>query len=119
MLDNITFGDISSTLTIIVGFVGAVGYLHTKLKKWIAHSQDEQLQTITKEIEALQRRLDNVDMESCKNFLVRCLTDFERGDQISETELERFWEQYGYYEKHGGNTYISKRVAKLEHEGRL
>lgn len=119
MIDNITFGDISSTLTILVGFIGAVGYLHTKLKKWIAHSLDEQLQSIDKEMKSLQDRLDNVDMESCKNFLVRCLVDFENGGQISETELERFWEQYEYYSKHGGNTYISKKVAKLEQEGRL
>jgi hypothetical protein len=119
MIENITFGDISSTLTLIVGFIGAVGYLHAKLKKLIAHSLDEQLKTITKEMDSLQERLDTVDMESCKNFLVRCLTDFEREGQISETELERFWEQYGYYKEHGGNTYISKKVEKFEHEGRL
>jgi len=119
MVENLTFGDISSTLTILVGFIGGVGYLHTKLKKWIAHSLEEQLQSIDKEMKSLQERLDNVDMESCKNFLVRCLTDFERGGQISETELERFWEQYEYYSKHGGNTYISKKVAKLEHEGKI
>lgn len=118
-MENLTFTDISSALTLLVGFVGSVAFLHKKLKSWIAHSLDEQLQTITKEMESVQDRLDNVDMESCKNFLVRCLSDFEKGIQISETELERFWEQYGYYSEHGGNTYISKKVEKLEHEGKI
>lgn len=119
MIENLTFGDISSTLTLIVGFIGAICYLHAKLKKWIAHSLDEQLQSITKEMESVKHKLDDVDMESCKNFLVRCIVDFESGGQISETELERFWEQYGYYREHGGNTYISKKVEKLENEGKI
>lgn len=117
MIESISFGDISSALTMLVGFIGAVVYLHTKLKKWIAQSLEEQFQSIDKEIKSLQGRLDVVDMESCKNFLVRCIADFENGTQINETELERFWEQYGYYSENGGNTYISKKVQKLEQEG--
>lgn len=119
MFDSITFGDISSTLTMLVGFVGAVAYLHAKLKKWIAQSLDDQFKSIDKEIKSLKERMDQVDMESCKNFLVGVIADIDNGNPIGETELERFWEQYGYYVDHGGNTYISKRVEKLEHEGRL
>lgn len=118
-MENLTFGDISSALSLLVGFVGSVAFLHTKLKSWIAKSLDEQFNAIDKEMKSLQDRLDNVDMESCKNFLVRCIADFEKGQTISETELERFWEQYEYYYEHGGNTYISKKVQKLEHEGIL
>lgn len=118
-MDNLTFGDISSALTLLVGFVGSVAFLHSKLKSWIAKSLDEQFQAIDKEMKSLQSRLDNVDMESCKNFLVRCLSDLEKGEKISDTELERFWEQFEYYSNHGGNTYISKKVQKLEQEGML
>jgi len=119
MIENLTFGDVSSTLAVVVGFIASVAYLHTKLKKWIAHSLDEQLNSITKEIDSLKARIDDVDMESCKNFLVRVLSDIEIDNAVGEIEMERFWEQYGYYKEHGGNTYIQKKVEKLEHEGRL
>ena len=118
-MENITFGDISTTITLIVGFVGGVGFLYAKLKKWIANSVNECLKPVESEIHSLQSRLDVVNMETCKNFLVRCLADFDKGTEISDTEYERFWEQYEFYQRQGGNTYISKKVEKLEREGKL
>lgn len=119
MIENLTFGDVSSALTLLVAFIGSVAFLHKKMKVWITEALEDQFSAIDREMKSLQDRLDNVDMESCKNFLVRCIADFENGHTISETELERFWEQYEYYSEHGGNTYISKKVQKLEHEGIL
>lgn len=118
-MESLTFGEVSSALTILVAFIGSVTFLHKKLKVWLAKALDEQLQAIDKEMKTLQERMDRVDMESCKNFLVRVIADIDSGQHIGETELERFWEQYEYYKTLGGNTYISKRVDKLEHEGRL
>ena len=118
-MENITFGDITTTVTLIVGFISGVGFLYAKLKKWISNSMDEFLKPVESEIHSLQARLDTVNMETCKNFLVRCLADFDKGAEISDTELERFWEQYSYYQSQGGNTYISKKVEKLEKEGKL
>ena len=118
-MENITFGDISTTLTLIAGFISGVGFLYTKIKKWISNSMHEALTPINDEIKGLHDRLDTVNMEACKNFLVRCIADFDKGVQTSDTELERFWEQYGYYIKNGGNTYISKKVEKLEQEGKI
>lgn len=118
-MENLTFGDVSSALTLLVAFVGSVAFLHKKLKKWIAQSLDDQFQAIDAEMKSLQERMDKVDMESCKNFLVRVISDIDNDQKIGETELERFWEQYEYYKSLGGNTYISKKVEKLEHEGRL
>lgn len=117
MLENVTFGDISTTLTLIVGFISGVGFLYSKIKKWISHSMQEALMPINDEIKGLHDRLDVVNMETCKNFLVRCIADFDNGIEISETELERFWEQYGFYIKNGGNTYIQRKVEKLRDEG--
>ena len=118
-MENLTFGDVSSALTLLACFIGSVTVLHKKLKKWLSDLLEDQFDVINKEIQSLQSRLDNVDMESCKNFLVRCIADFENGENISETELERFWEQYEYYSTHGGNTYIAKKVQKLEQDGKI
>ena len=119
MLENVTFGDIASSLTLIVGFIGSVMALYKLMKKWLSDSLNELLEPIHDEISGLQSRLDTVNMEACKNFLVRCIADFDKGVHISDTELERFWEQYEYYQEQGGNTYISKKVEKLEREGKL
>ena len=118
-MENLTFGDVSSALTLLVAFVGSVAFLHKKLKLWLSKALDDQFQAIDKEMKSLQDRMDKVDMESCKNFLVRVISDIDNDQTIGETELERFWEQYEYYKSLGGNTYISKKVEKLEHEGRL
>ena len=119
MFENITFGDVSTAVTVLVGFIGGIGYLKKNLKVWIAKALEEQLRSIDEEMKNLQERLDKVDLEGCKNFIVRCLADFENNIQISETELERFWEQYEHYEKVGGNSYIKQKVEKLKKEGKI
>lgn len=118
-MENLTFGDVSSALTLLVAFIGSVAFLNKKLKVWLTKALDDQFQAIDKEMKSLQEQMTKVDMESCKNFLVKVISDIDNGDQIGDTELERFWEQYEYYKSLGGNTYISKKVEKLEHEGRL
>jgi hypothetical protein len=118
-MENLTFGDVSSALTLLVAFIGSVAFLHKKLKLWLTQALDDQFQAIDKEMQSLQERMDRVDLEGCKNFLVKVISDIDNGDIIGETEQERFWEQYEYYKSLGGNTYISKKIEKLEHEGKL
>jgi hypothetical protein len=119
VIENLTFGDVSSALTLLVAFIGSVAFLHKKMKVWLTEALEDQFNAIDKEMQSLQDRLDRVDLEGCKNFLVKVISDIDNGDQIGDTEQERFWEQYEYYKSLGGNTYISKKVEKLEQEGRL
>ena len=77
------------------------------------------LKPITDSINQINVRLDKVDMESTKNFLVRCLSDVEKGEKMTEVEAERFWEQYEHYITAGGNTYIKNKVVKLQEEGKI
>jgi len=118
-MENLTFGEVSSALTLLVAFIGSVAFLHKKMKTWITDALEDQFSAIDKEMQSLQDRLDRVDMEGCKNFLVRVISDIDQGQEIGETELERFWEQFEYYKSLGGNTYISKKVDRLESEGKL
>ena len=77
------------------------------------------LKPITESINQINDRLDKVDMEATKNFLVRCLSDVEKGERMTEVEAERFWEQYEHYIAAGGNTYIKNKVVKLQEEGKI
>lgn len=111
-MESLTLKDIYSGLTLIVGILASSAYISKTLKDWIAKQFDEK-------IAPLDAKITRVDMESCKNYLVRCLADFENGTTISETEQERFWEQYEHYLAEGGNSYIKHKVEKLKAEGKL
>ena len=119
MLENITVGEVGAVIAFIAAFVGGVVYLKDALRKILADVVKEELKPISKQVDEMQKKIDRVDMESCKNFLVRCLVDFENGDTISETEYERFWEQYQHYTESGHNSYIKNKVEQLKKDGKL
>ena len=118
-MENITLGQIAAGIGILTVIVGGYVKLYTMIKDKLGEIVGEALKPLNDSILEINQRLDVVDMESCKNFLVRCIADVERGETMSETEAERFWEQYDYYIKSGRNTYVKNKVEKLQKEGRL
>ena len=111
---DITIGQVASVLAIIVSLVGSIAYLKNHLQGWIKSAITPDLNTINEEIVKVNDRLDIVDMEACKNYLVTELTKIEQGGWFDEIEKERFYEQYEHYQKLGGNTYIQQKVVKLQ-----
>ena len=118
-MENITLGEISIAITFMVGFLGGVGFLYRGIKGVLEKLIIEQFEPFQKSIDDLKRNVESVDMESCKNYLVRCLGDFEHGNKLSDVEQERFWEEYEHYLMIGGNSYIKHRVEKLQAEKKL
>ena len=119
MINNITIGNLAATLATITAIIGGFTFLYAKLKSVIENVIRDLLSPVTKSIDALNARIDKVDMQACKNFLVRCLSDLERGDALGEVEKERFKEQYDYYINHDGNSYIKDKVEQYKAEGKL
>ena len=117
-MDKITLGQIAMAVSFLVALIGGIGYLHNQLKKWVSDSLKEQFELMDKKIDALGEKVDAVDMNATKNFLVARLADIEN-DGLDEIELERFYEQYGHYHKLGGNSYIDQKVNKLKSAGKL
>ena len=107
----------------IIGLLllGGVAYkLWGGFKLAVKNAVDESFKEINKTLTDIDTRLVKVDKEACKNFLVRCLADVENGNTMTETETERFWEQYDHYIKDlKQNTYIEAKVQKLQQEGQL
>ena len=110
-------------------FVGAVIYLKATLKDTIKDVQKEDFEDMHDSIDDLKitmnngfndvnSRIDKSDMEACQNFLVHCLTDFDKGIGDSAM-IQRFWKQYDYYIDHDGNSYIKSRVEDLKAQGKL
>lgn len=68
----------------------------------------------------IQEDIRKVDEECTKNFLVSFLKEVERGETIDDVERERFYEAYDHYTNELDlNSYIHKKVEKLEKEGKL
>ena len=107
-MENFTIGQISAVIAFLVGLISGIIYLNTQAKRWIKNSFSDEF-----------RKIDSVDLESCKNYLVSILADIERGNSPDEIEMQRFWERYEHYTEQGGNTYIKRKVEKLKAEGRL
>jgi len=118
-MTDMTISNLAEYIGILVAIIGGGGVLYSKLKKWLAGLFSEQMNKIEIEIKSLEDKIEISDMQSCKNFLVRCLADVERGEPMSETEKERFYEQYEHYRKNDGNSYIKQKVDKLQLEGKL
>ena len=118
-MEGWTLKEIAVGLALVVGIISSSAYLNKGLKTWIAHQLEITLKPFKDDLETVKDNITRVDMESCKNYLARCLADYERGKEISESEKERFWENYEHYLQNGGNSYIKHKVDKLIKEGRL
>ena len=132
-MGNLTVEQILTGGGIIVG-VAVLGYkLWGGFKTAVVNAVADQFETIKvsitgvqtsvdnldKRIDDVDKRLDKVNMQGCKNFLVRCIADFENDLPNNETELERFWEQYDYYIDNGENSYVRHKVEYLESLGKI
>ena len=118
-MENITLGQITAAIGIIGILIGGYKALQKNIREGLQKIVSDLLKPITDSINQINVRLDKVDMESTKNFLVRCLSDVEKGEKMTETETERFWEQYEHYTSAGGNTYIKNKVEDLRDKGRI
>lgn len=103
-----TLEKIGSYLTIIITIIGAIEFLIVRFQK-----------IFNKALEPVNKRLDDIEISTDKNFLVRFLSDIEQNNPIDEVEKERFYETYRRYTELGGNSYIKHKVEKLEKEGKL
>lgn len=119
IMEGITLGDIDSFVTLMVGLIGGIGFLYKKLKKWLEVLFEKQMAEIRAELKELSKRIDKSDMENCKNFLVQCLADLDRGQDMTETEMQRFYEEYQHYIDNDGNSYVKREVEKMQKAGKL
>lgn len=106
-MNNITLGDISNVMIWIIGFGTSTATIIVAIRKAIASA-----------FKPINKKIDDVDLNATKNFLVRCLADVERHG-IDDVTKMRFYEQYEHYTKLGGNSYILSEVERFKKEGKL
>ena len=118
MIEDVTLGQIASIIGIIVaiggGVTAIVAWISKGLKKYLTVVIKDEIEPLKTSVDKIEKDLQKVDMQACKNYLVTFLSDVEQGGYIDEIETQRFWEQYEHYEKQGGNSYIHQKVEKLK-----
>ena len=125
-LEDITIGQILVCITVIGGVFAGV----SKVKKafdnfkktingWVTEELKPEFVLIHKRLDDIEKRSERQDLENVKNYLVLFLADIERNEKPDDVEILRFEEQYEYYTKKGGNSYIKKKYNKLKEEGKL
>ena len=111
-MEQITLGDIQSWLVFIIALGGSIGAIVHFVNKALGKA-------LEKALKPLEDKIDAYGNDNAKNYLVPFLSKVEQGGQIDEIELERFHEEYEFYLRHGGNSYIKSRVDKLKRENKL
>lgn len=122
---------IQAIATVIVAIIGLIGIIiqnrsHIKLK-----SQEELLKTVDEKIDKLKAqsteedkrlndKLDAIDMNSCKRFLIVEMTKIKDGTYIpNEEQKHMFHETKTRYNNNGGNSYVDSMFEGLQDKGLL
>ena len=118
-MEELTMADIGLLVGYLVALISGIAFLLSKIKSWLKVALKDEFEPINKNINNMRDEVKEVDMNACKNFLVRSLGDIEKGVPLDEIEKERLWEQYEHYQKIGGNSYIKRKVENLQEQGKL
>lgn len=111
-MENITLLQAIDFIIKLAAFIGACGVI-------IKISMSGFTKILEKKLNPINTRLNDIELSSDKNFIVRFLADIEQGNPIDEVEKERFYEIYKRYIELGGNSYVAHKVEKLQREGKL
>lgn len=102
-MENITLGQIYDVLKFIVELATVIGAIFIACKK-----------TIKKQLEPVNDKIDKLDKNQCRNYLVEFLADVEQGTTKDETQIKRAYEVYDHYKNDlHGNSYIHDKWEKL------
>lgn len=118
-MENITIGQIAVAVAFVVALVGGLTSLKKLITKGIEDALKGKFDAIEKSQQEIIKRLNSVDLENCKNYLVTFLAEVARGEIKDETEVKRFWEVYDYYLSKNGNSYVRHKVEELQKKGVL
>ena len=107
-MENITIGQITTFILGFVALISGIEFILARINK-----------IFDNKLHPINIRLNEIEISSDKNFIVRFLADIEQGNLVDEVEKERFYEIYQRYKELGGNSYVSHKVDKLQKEGKL
>lgn len=118
-MENVTLGQILAVILFLGSFIGGVIVLLKYIKIGLKKLFKEELEPIKNAVQENNKLIAEVDINSTKNYLSKCFNDIRQGQQLSEANIQRIYEQMEHYEKLGGNSYIHKEFEDLQNKGLL
>lgn len=119
IFEQITLGQILISATFIVGFITTISKFKTIVNDWFRDKLSPKVDPLYTKIDEISNKVDSLEMDSYKRYLVLTMTNIERGEKLDEVEQALFDEMYKKYTEHGGNSYIQRKHKKLEEAGKL
>lgn len=105
--------NVISWVILIGSLVTAITAICAFCKKIINKGFEPIYKKIDEQKEEINHRLDKLDINQCRNFLVNFLSDIEKGEEVNEIRVKRAYEVYDHYCELGGNSYIHDKWEKL------
>lgn len=118
-MEQLTLEQIGAALAFIVGIGGSIGVILKAVKGMLKKLLDEQTKSLVLRLDKIDDRLDKVDMDNCKNYIVQALSAAERGVKLSTEEKIRLAEEFQRYTDGGGNSYIKDWHKRLHDSGMI
>lgn len=98
-----TIQQLVSSIILIASFLTAIATICKYFKN-----------AINKAFEPIYHRIDKLDINQCRNYLVDFLSDIENGISKDEIQIKRAHEIYDHYTNDlKGNSYIHDKWEKL------
>lgn len=119
MFDAVTLEQVRELVIGVAAIITACGVVTAWISKRFTKRVLDAVKPLQDSIDEMHKRLNDVEMDSLKNYLTGCLARIELEMPMPEIEKERFWESYGRYREMGGNTYVKEKVDKFKQEGKL
>lgn len=95
--------ELVNIIILVASFITAVTVICAFCKK-----------VINKGFEPIYKRIDKLDVNQCRNYLVDFLSDYEAGITKDETQIKRAYEVYDHYINDlKSNSYIHDKWERL------
>ena len=119
LIEQINLGQVLIILTFISGFYVTTKKFTSIITDWFNEKLKPNLTPIENALSSISSKVDALETDSLKRYLVLFMSNVERGETPDEVELELFDEVYKKYVESGGNSYIHRKYDKLKAEGKL
>lgn len=117
-MEKITIGQIAVALAFIVALWGSIETISKKISKAFDASLDKKLKPLEDKIDKIDKKVNDVDMNATKNFLLARIEETKHGG-IDEITRMRMLEQWEHYKTLGGNSFITGEMEKLKRENKI
>lgn len=119
-MGELTLSDIQGDLVLVVAIISSVVFLGNKIRDWLHTDIQSEIKPLNDKVDELNKVIKSVDIRQTKDYLVRTLSDVERGIDLTEIEKKRLKGAYDYYRNTlHENSYIKDKYEKAKEDGKI